>query len=87
MPAEFQRCTSPAGTQGGNLQLGGALLGSGWRCPLSQACNDRDTINTHPGDSQVHSREGNLDVKLVEAVSHGDLDINIDEIPFVVTGQ
>ena len=86
-PAEFQSHTSLMGIQGGNLQLGGALLGSGWRSPLSQVCNYRDAINTHPGDSQVHSGEGNLDVKLVEAVSHGDLDINIDEIPFVVTGQ
>lgn len=42
-------------------------------------------INTHPGDSEIYSSEGNFDVKLVEAVSHGDLDINTDKIPFVVT--
>lgn len=43
-----------------NQQLGGAFLGSVLKSPLSQACNFRDTINTHPGNPQIYSREGNL---------------------------
>lgn len=43
-----------------NQQFGGAFLGSELKSPLSQACNFRDTINTHTGNPQIYSREGNL---------------------------
>lgn len=78
---EFQSCSSPTASSGAvtpsSHQLGGALPGSGLRSPLSQACNFRGTVNTHSWDSHIHSREWNFDVKLVEVVSHGDLDIDM----------
>lgn len=39
-------------------QLGGTCLGSGVRSPLGQACDFRDTINTHPGNPQMPSGRG-----------------------------